>query len=361
MAFSSKLVSAFPWISEPLIIGAPMRVFAGPALATAISASGGLGFIGPNVKTQDTLKDLEEATEIFKKSHGSSSPRFGNLPKAYNLLPVGVGFQLWSDDIEIATEGIRRFRPSAAWLYAPRNGQRDLDLWSDRLRAASPDTQIWVQIGTLREAKELLQSPQKPDGIVVQGVEAGGHGHRDGIGLITLLPEIADVAEGSGIPLFAAGGITDTRGAAAALCLGTSGIVMGTRFLASYEARISKGYQREIIRAEDGGINTVRTLLYNHLRGTTGWPDPYVPRGIINKSWLDHKEGVPFDELKKLHDKAAKAGDEGWGPEGRLATYAGASIGLIHEVRGASEIVNGIRNGLLKVFGRGDELKIPKL
>lgn len=335
-----------------------MRVFSGPALALAISESGGLGFIGPGAKTQDTARNLEETTELFKKALESSSSPFRNIPKTYDLLPVGVGFQLWGDDIEIASAAIQRFRPSAAWLYAPRNGQQDLDLWSSKLRAASPNTQIWVQIGTLAEVKELLQSSQRPDGIVVQGLEAGGHGHKNAIGLISLLPEVADAVKGSGIPLFAAGGIADGRGAAAALCLGATGIVMGTRFLAAQEARISKGYQQEVVRASDGATNTVRTLLYNHLRGTTGWPEPYVPRGIVNKTWTDHQEGKSFDELKVLHDKAAAAGDSGWGPEGRLATYAGASIGLIHDVRKASDIVHDVRDSVLEITRRLVESKL---
>lgn len=118
---------------------------------------------------------------------------------------------------------------------------------------------------------------------------------------------------------------------------------MGTRFLAASEANISRGYQDEIIRATDGAVSTTRTLLYNHLRGTFGWPEEYSPRTIINKSHVEHQEGKPFEELKKLHDKASEAGDSGWGPEGRLATYAGASIGLIHDVKKAEDIVRDVR------------------
>jgi nitronate monooxygenase len=52
---------------------------------------------------------------------------------------------------------------------------------------------------------------------------------------------------------------------------------------------------------------------------------------------------VPFDELKRRHDDAVHAGDSGWGPEGRLATYAGAAIGLVHSVEPASVLVNRLR------------------
>jgi nitronate monooxygenase len=123
---------------------------------------------------------------------------------------------------------------------------------------------------------------------------------------------------------------------------------MGSRFLASKEARISKGYQDEIVRATDGASTTKRTLLYNHLRGTFGWPAGYSPRTIINKSFVEHQGGTPFEKLKERHDEASKLGDAGWGPEGRLATYAGASVGLIHGVPAAETIVQGIRKDALQ-------------
>lgn len=320
-----------------------MRVMSGPALAVAVSRAGGLGFIGPGAKTQDTTDNLEKASSLIREARGSSTA-FSALPARNIPLPIGVGYQLWADDINVALAAIEKHKPCAAWLYAPRQGPKDFDNWSSRIRQASPETQIWIQIGTLKEAKQLLRNAEKPDVIVVQGAESGGHGRaKDGMGLMTLLPEISDEMAGSQIPLFAAGGIADGRGVAAALCLGASGVVMGTRFLAASEAQISRGYQDEIVRASDGAASTTRTLLYNHLRGTIGWPEEYSPRTIINRSFVEKQEGKSFEELKKLHDEATKAGDGGWGPEGRLATYAGASIGLIHDVKHAEDIVRDIR------------------
>lgn len=327
-----------------------MRVMSGPALAVAVSRAGGLGFIGPAANTPDIAVNLEEASALVDKARLSpSSPASNLFPPANSCLPVGIGFQLWADDVDAAVANVERFKPCAAWLFAPREGPEELETWSRRIRRACPKTQIWIQIGTLGEARGLLQSSEKPDVVVVQGAEAGGHGRaRDGMGIMTLLPEVADAMASSGIPLLAAGGIADGRGAAAALCLGASGAVMGTRFLASSEARISKGYQNEILRASDGAVSTTRTLLYNHLRGTFGWPAEYQPRTIINKSFLDHQAGVPFEDLKRHHDEAAKMGDSGWGPEGRLATYAGASVGLIHGVKAAGDIVREVQSDALE-------------
>jgi nitronate monooxygenase len=290
--------------------------------------------------------DLDEASILIKTARAASV--WSALPSAHPTLPVGVGFQLWGDDIEIAVATVEKFRPCAAWLFAPRESLTEFDVWSRKIRQVSPETQIWIQIGTLGESRQLLQSLEKPDVVVIQGSESGGHGRAtDGMGLMSLFPEVADAMADSKITLVAAGGIADGRGVAAALCLGASGVVMGTRFLAASEARISRGYQNEVVRAFDGAVNTTRTLLYNHLRGTFGWPAEYSPRTIINKSYLEHQEGAPFEELKKLHDEASNLGDKGWGPDGRLATYAGASIGLIHGVAEAGTIVRDVQKDAL--------------
>ncbi|RAH53772.1 oxidoreductase 2-nitropropane dioxygenase family [Aspergillus piperis CBS 112811] len=332
----------YPWTTSPLIVSAPMRGMSGPALAVAVSRAGGLGFV--NNAIQNVAADLEQASSLI------SSSTLKTVPSPH--LPIGVGFLLWADDLDTAVDAIQKYKPCAVWLYAPPNGQADLDTWSRGIRAASPGTQIWIQIGTLSEVRSILKSAEKPDVVVVQGAEAGGHGRaKDAMGLISLLPEVADAMAGSQIPLFAAGGIADGRGAAAALCLGASGVVMGTRFLAASETRIARGYQQEVVRAEDGAVGTTKTLLYNHLRGTFGWPEEYMPRTVINRSWVEHLAGKGFEELKVLHDEAAKQGDQAWGPEGRLATYAGASIGLVHEVKDAESIVREVREQVLERFG----------
>ncbi|RSL76468.1 hypothetical protein CEP51_009931 [Fusarium floridanum] len=338
----ARLTHLFPWVTLPFIVGAPMRVMSGPDLALAISKAGGLGFIGPGVKPEDTAKDLITVKELLKNAPPNTLPP--SFP-SQDVLPVGVGFQLWNGDLNSAVQAVKQHRPCVAWLFAPRRGQEELDEWATRLREASPGIQIWTQIGTIKESIEAANSDNRPDVLVIQGAEAGGHGRaNDGLGIMSLFPEIADKIKDSGITLVAAGGIADGRGVAAALALGAAGVAMGTRFLAATETRINKGYQREVVRASDGAQCTTRTMLYNRLRGTIGWPEEYSPRGIVNQSWRDHQEGVAFDEIKLRHDEAAaKAGEKGWGPEGRLATYAGAAVGLVHEVDDAGALIQRIQ------------------
>ena len=365
-----RMREAFPWMKMPFIISAPMRVMSGPQLAVAVSQAGGLGFIGPGAKPEDTAKDLAEARELLSRApplptrQQTPSAPASALPP---VLPVGVGFQLWNGDVDAAVSAVEQYRPCAAWLFAPRLGQQEIDEWAVRLRFASPGIQIWHQIGTVTEALECARSSvtgendaMRVDVLVVQGAEAGGHGRaEDGLGIAALLPEVQDairsIPRSSELSLIAAGGIADARGVAAALALGAAGVAMGTRFLASTEARIAQGYRNEVVRASDGAHSTTRTILYNRLRGTMGWPPQYSPRGIVNRSWHDERAGVPFDELKRLHDEAVASGDRGWGPNGRLATYAGAAVGLIHSVEDAGTLVEQMRTEAREILlGLGD-------
>ncbi|KAM0519037.1 hypothetical protein ACHAPE_004030 [Trichoderma viride] len=343
-AMASKLLQRYPWVSLPFIVSAPMSSHAGPELAVAVSRAGGLGFIGPGGETKDMSRSMEEAASLLRGAQSFNLVEHG-------LSPVGVAFLLWRDDLDTAISIIKKYNPCATWLYAPEQKQH-LYEWTSRIRTASPQTQIWAQIGTVDEAKGLLSSSIKPDVLVVQGSESGGHGRaKDGMGLMSLLPEVVDAMEKSDIPVVAAGGIVDDRGVAASLCLGASGVVMGTRFLASREARISPGFQNEILRANNGAISTTRTLLYNHLRGEYGWPEDYVPRTIINKSFVEFRQGRPFEKLRELWQEAGDEEGLAWGPEGRRGQYVGASIGLIREVRDAAEIVQDIRDKAVARIG----------
>ena len=198
----------------------------------------------------------------------------------------------------------------------------------------------------MKEAISVVQNV-KPDVLVVQGTDAGGHGLAQGASLITLLPEVADAL--AALPykpvLIAAGGIIEARGASSALLLGASGVVLGTRFLACPEANIAAGYRNEVLRASDGGQTTARTKVYDTLRGTTGWAETHNARGILNKSYWDAKDGMSLEENKRLYGEEMGRGDEGWGEENRMTAYAGSGVGLVREVKGAGEIVKEVREG----------------
>ena len=72
--------------------------------------------------------------------------------------------------------------------------------------------------GTVAEALAAVRAGV--DGLVAQGVEAGGH-VRGETSTLALVPAIVDAVDPT--PVLAAGGIADARGVSAALALGAQG------------------------------------------------------------------------------------------------------------------------------------------
>lgn len=343
--YSTSLEPDFPWTQSPLIVSAPMREISGAPLATAVSSAKGLGFIaaGNDLSTLDI--HLQEAQQLVAANE--------YLRQYTDVLPIGIGFLNWGASLHDALPAIIKYRPAAVWLFGPRHDATDLIPWVDQLRSqVDLKTQVWIQVGCVSDAIDAMDNIQ-PDVIVVQGADGGGHGLNQGASFLTLLPETIDRFEqvltgrfrSVKRPRFAAaGGIIDGRGVAAASMLGADAFVMGSRFLASIEANIAKGYQAEVLRATEGGVNTIRSTIYDHARGGSSWPTKYAARGIINKTYEDYIGGrVTEEDNVILYQQELGKGDKGWGPQGRMATYAGTGVGLIRSVKPAEHIVNRVR------------------
>lgn len=329
-----------------------MRIIATAPLALAVSRAKGIGFLGGGTESSTISKLINDAI-----ISNQSSP-IPDVPQG--VLPVGIGFICWGGGLEVAMSVISQapLKPAAAWLFAPKEIS-DLTSWSEGIRKASNgNTMIWIQVGTVANALEVAKSCN-PDVLVIQGADAGGHGLAQSSSIISLLPECVDTLEREGfggIPLIAAGGIVDSRGVAASIALGGSGVNMGTRFLASPEAVISQGYQDAVLQASDGGVSTARTTVYDRVRGTIGWPEHYDGRGVINQSFWDELKGMSESENRSLYSEAVKQGDAGWGEQGRMTTYAGTGVGLIREVVPAGAIVEEVRTGAKAILSRASEI-----
>jgi len=341
----------YPWTKAPLVASAPMRLVALAPLAYEVSRAGGLGFLGAGNDVTQLENMIQEFIGLQKNN---------TLTTASGTLPFGVGFLLWAgqDLLDASLPILQKHRPAAAWLYAHHHID-DAAQWAKEIRRVTGGaTKIWVQVGTVAEALEATAHCQ-PDVLVIQGQDAGGHGLLNGAGLIPLFPEATDAVfdlctkENIRRPmLVAAGGIIEGRGFAAAIMLGASGVVLGTRYLAAPEANIAKGYRDAVLEAADGGVNTDRGKLYDRLRGTTDWPLRYGGRGVLNDSWYDNAKGMGFDENKKLYDEALSKGDEGWGSQARLTTYAGSGVGLTRKIQPAAEITEEIRDEARRILGQ---------
>lgn len=349
-----SLKLTYPWIQFPLIISAPMFPMACPALAVAVSKAGGLGFLSGGLDAASLQKSLEESAEIVSQAKPAMSFDKG-------ILPVGVGFLLFGNKLEEVLPLIREYRPAAVWLFAP-DAIADYVTWTRALREATGGkTKIWFQVGSPADALEVAKTCQ-PDALVVQGADAGGHGLQRSAGLISLFPEVSDELKAAGlqhVPLFAAGGVVEGRGFLAALALGAGGVVMGTRFLAAEEALIPKGYQDAVVAIKSGSTGTIRTELFDNLRGPSIWPKGYDGRAIINGSYVDAEHGMALDANRRLYSEAIegrlqqypKKGEMS-GETGRLTLWAGSGVGLVNEVLPAADIVGQTRKQVYEVLGR---------
>lgn len=332
----------YPWTMNPVIVSAPMARVAKPSLAVSVSQAGGIGFIAAGYTSENLDELLHEASNLLTEQNVE-------LPGKTGVLPVGVGFITWSASLETALPALQKYRPCAVWLFAPPAGLPSLIPWVSRIRhVTANNTKIWLQIGCVADAIEAVEV-LRPDILVVQGTDAGGHALAHGASIVSLLPEVRDKIRG--IPLLAAGGISDERGVAASTVLGAQGCVLGTRFLATPEAQIAEGYQKEIIRASDGGVTTVRTHIYDKVRDIHGWPGQFDGRGLINQTYIDACKGMTEEENRDLYLEEMEKGDSGYGPEGRMTTYAGTGVGLVTKVMPAGEVVKTLvreANRLLK-------------
>ena len=131
----------------------------------------------------------------------------------------------------------------------------------ERVRATG--ARIIGNATTVAEARAL--AAMGVDAIIAQGWEAGGHAGRflgappeEQMGLFALVPQVADA---TGLPVIAAGGIGDARGIAAALTLGAAAVQIGTAYLHCPESPIAAAHREGL--AGEAAEHTRFTNLYS--------------------------------------------------------------------------------------------------
>ncbi|UCE31182.1 MAG: nitronate monooxygenase [Burkholderiales bacterium] len=109
------------------------------------------------------------------------------------------------------------------------------------------------------------------DAVVAQGAEAGAHrgtfigGFDEAmVGTMALVPQVVDAVR---IPVLAAGGIMDGRGAAAAVMLGASAVVLGTAFLTCFEAGTPAAWKDRLAAAKETDTRVTRVFSGRAARG----------------------------------------------------------------------------------------------
>ena len=194
------------------------------AVTAAVSNAGGYGCLGASTMTSEQL-----ASEIAATKSLTSKPFGVDLLTAFpnDLLR----------NVELLIEG--GASTFVAGLGVPR---QVIDLCHQH------HVLVISMCGKVEHARRALDAGC--DVVVAQGTEAGGH--TGTVATFPLVPLIVDAVDGA-IPVVAAGGIFDGRGLAASLALGADGVWVGTRFIATPEARAVTGFKEGIIESREDG------------------------------------------------------------------------------------------------------------
>ncbi len=277
-------------------------------LVAAVSEAGGYGTFGASTMSGDGMvAEMRAARALTDKPFGVD-------------LLTALPDRLLADVETLIREGATVF---AAGLGVPRD-----------VIALCHEKNVLVlsMCGKVRHAIAAVEAGC--DIVVAQGTEAGGHTGQ--VATFPLIPQIVDAVDGR-VPVVAAGGIFDGRGLAAALALGAAGVWIGTRFIATPEARSAPGYKEALLRTAEDDTVVSKAFTGKTLRA-------------VRNSMTTHFEKHP-EELKPFPTQLIAAMEGGWMHLGadesttgvdpdRECYPAGQGVGAINSIEPAADILH---------------------
>jgi nitronate monooxygenase len=300
-AFTERFGVAHP------VVQAGMGMEAGARLAAAVSNAGALGTIGSIGAGPDHLRDeIRACRALTTKPFAVNVVTWPWAPWAMDLIDVAIAE-----------------RPAVVTLSFGAPSEHVA-----RVRAAGLATIVQVQ----DVADAVAAVTARPDAIIAQGNEAGGHTGRRGT--MSFAAQVLDLA--GDLPVLVAGGIATGRGVAAALAMGAAGAVVGTRFKAS-EEYAGPAPLKDALVASDGS-NTLHDEIFDDACGLA-WPQPVTGRALRNRfteEWEGRRAALRAEvATRPLFGFVAELAAS---PETEI-NWAGESAGLVDRVRPANEIV----------------------
>lgn len=286
-------------IKYPIIQGA-MAWIADSSLAAAVSNAGGLGIITGNAPLEWVRDEIRKAKKLTDK-------------------PFGVNIMLLSETAEAVAKMACEEKVKVVTTGAGNPGKY-IDMWKEN------DIKVIPVVASVALAKRMERAGV--DAVIAEGCESGGH-----VGELTTMSLVPQVVDAVSIPVIAAGGIGDGRGAAAAFMLGAQGIQLGTRFLVANECTVHANYKEKVLKAKD--IDTQVT------GRVTGHPVRVLRNKLVRKFQLLEKNGAPMEEYEKLGRGAlARAVREGDIDNGSV--MAGQIAGFVCKEQSCDEIIQEI-------------------
>ena len=302
-------------IEKPIFQGG-MAWIADARLAAAVSEAGGLGIISSILGGAEAVRaEIRKARELTRK-------------------PFGVNIMLASPDAAavadiVVEEGVGVVTTGAG-SPAPY-----MEKWKSAGIKVIP---VIASVAYALKMQELGATA-----VIAEGAESGGH--IGDLHTLALVPQVVDAVK---IPVLAAGGIFDGRGAASAFMLGACGVQVGTRFLVAGECRVHPVYKERLIKASDLGTMVTGKSLGDAVRALK---TPFTKKF----AQMEANPAVQADELRAFGagslQKAVFDGDLAGG-----SFLAGEVAGLIRREESAEAIVNDIIGGAEKLLAGAKEL-----
>ncbi|KZV67079.1 putative 2-Nitropropane dioxygenase [Peniophora sp. CONT] len=315
-------------IRVPIVQGG-MQWVGLPPLAAAVSEAGGLGIL--TALTQPSPAALRTA---IRETRAKTQKPFGvNI----TLLPTINPPDYEGYARAAVEEGVRIFET------AGNNPRKLIEFFK------SKGCIVIHKCTTIRHAKSAARIGV--DVLSIDGFECAGHpGEEDIPGLVLL----ARAAEELKIPYIASGGIADSRGFAAALALGASGVNMGTRFMCTVEAPIHQNIKDRIVAASETDTAHIFRTLHNTARVFKN----SVATEVVS---IERRPGgAKFEDVRELVSgvRGKKVYETGNPDEGIWS--AGLSVGLIHDVPTCEELVGRMEREVEEIIEGLGRLRVEK-
>ncbi|TDE45165.1 nitronate monooxygenase [Nonomuraea mesophila] len=335
---STRLTAQYA-IPYPFVCAGMSFVAETPEFAAAVTNAGGIGAIGAALLPPDRLREM--IREVKERTAGK--PFHVNL---ITFFPTGELVEVCvAERVPIV---------SFHWGHPPAEQVR-------LLREAG--VSVWEQVDSAETARLAVDGGAEL--VIAQGWEAGGHNY-GGLPTMVNVPAVVD-AVGERAMVLAAGGITDGRQVAASLCLGADGVWVGTRMVASHEARVHPEHHRRLVAA--AGDSAVLTSIFgpefprfNPMR---------LHRNRVVAEWQHRPAELPadLDSLERVGTTVVQGEEtpvrkfplllavpETEADWEEMPWLMGQGVGLIHDIKPAADIVTGMMEQAERVltgFGTG--------
>ena len=286
-----------------------MAWVADASLAAAVSNAGGLGLISSiNAGTEAVRNEVRKCREMTDR-------------------PFGVNIMLQAPNAEeiahmVIEEGVTIITTGAG------SPAKYMPMWKEA------GIKVIPVVASVALALKMQQAGA--DAVVAEGAESGGHVGE--LHTMSLVPQVVDALD---IPVVAAGGICDGRGAAAAFMLGAEAIQVGTRFLSAQECNVHPEYKEKILKATDiSTIVTGKSLGHPVRSLTTPFSKTFAK--MENDPSVSQEDILAFGSGALR--KAVQEGD-------RNGSYmAGECAGMVRKIEPAKDIVEDLILGAEKVI-----------